>query len=93
MSAVKPVQKPHIPIYFSGSSDAAIEVGARITDVYMLWAESLVGTRDQITRIRAAAARHGRADAIRFSLSVRSVLARTEEKAWERARFLQRQKR
>lgn len=85
VSAVKPVQKPHIPIYFSGSSDAAIAVGARTADVYMLWAESLAGTRDQISRIRAAAAKHGRADKIRFSLSVRPILAATEQKAWERA--------
>lgn len=84
-STVKPVQKPHIPIYFGGSSNAAIDVGARIADVYMLWAESLAGTRDQISRIRAAAAKHGRADKIRFSLSVRPILAATEEKAWERA--------
>jgi alkanesulfonate monooxygenase len=84
-SAVKPVQKPHVPIYFSGSSDAAIAVGARIADVYMLWAESLAGTRDQILRIRAAAAKHGRADQIRFSLSVRPILADTEQAAWRRA--------
>ncbi|WP_166143376.1 LLM class flavin-dependent oxidoreductase [Methylosinus sp. RM1] len=88
VSSVKPVQKPHVPVYFSGSSDAAIEIGARFANVYMLWAESLAGTRDQITRIRAAAARHGRADAIRFSLSVRPILAPTEEKAWERARSI-----
>ncbi len=84
-SAVKPVQKPHIPIYFGGSSDAAVAVGARVADVYMLWAESLDGTRDQISRIRAAAAKHGRADKIRFSLSVRPILAATEQKAWARA--------
>ncbi|WP_400770692.1 LLM class flavin-dependent oxidoreductase [Methylosinus sporium] len=84
-SPVKPVQKPHIPIYFSGSSDAAISVGARVADVYMLWAESLAGTRDQILRIKAAAAKYGRADQIRFSLSVRPVLADTEKAAWERA--------
>lgn len=84
-SAVKPSRKPHIPVYFSGSSDAAVAVGARVADVYMLWAESLAGTRDQITRIRAAAAKHGRADKIRFSLSVRPILAATEQKAWDRA--------
>ncbi len=34
--AVRPRQSPHIPIYFSGSSDAAIEVAARHADTYML---------------------------------------------------------
>ncbi|WP_166143353.1 LLM class flavin-dependent oxidoreductase [Methylosinus sp. RM1] len=84
-SPVKPVQKPHIPIYFSGSSDAAIAVGARVADVYMLWAESLTGTRDQILRIKAAAAKYGRAEQIGFSLSVRPILADTEKAAWDRA--------
>jgi len=85
VSAVRPVQKPHIPVFFGGSSDAAIEVGSRIADVFMLWAESLEGTRDQILRIRAAANRQNRSKPIEFSLSVRPIIAKTEAEAWERA--------
>jgi len=33
---IKPVQKPHIPIYFGGTSDAAIEVGAKHADIYAI---------------------------------------------------------
>jgi alkanesulfonate monooxygenase len=85
LSTVRPVQSPHIPVFFSGSSDAAVKVGARTADTYMLWAESLAGTKDQVTRIRAAAAAQGRETPLRFSLSVRPIIAPTEAQAWEKA--------
>ena len=72
-----------IPVYFGGSSDAAIAVAGKHADVYALWGETLEQVRSTIARIRAAAAPHGRAP--RFSLSLRPVLAETEEKAWEKA--------
>ncbi|KAF1042888.1 LLM class flavin-dependent oxidoreductase [Xylophilus sp.] len=83
-SEVKPVHG-HIPIYFSGSSDAAIRVAAKHADVYMLWGEPVEQVRDVVRRVRAAAAEAGRENAIRFSLSLRPVLADTEEAAWRRA--------
>jgi alkanesulfonate monooxygenase len=53
--------------------------------VYALWGESLAQVRDTIARVRAAGASHGRADHIRFSLSLRPILGRTEADAWARA--------
>ena len=84
-SSVKPFQQPHLPIYFGGSSDAAIKVAARYADVYALWGESLAQVSDTIDRVRAAAIPHGRADHIRFSLSMRPIVGRTESDAWARA--------
>jgi len=81
--AVKPVQKPHLPIYFGGSSDEAIPVAGKHADIYALWGETQVQVRETIARVRAAAAKHGRT--VRFSLSLRPVLAETEEAAWARA--------
>src|ERR1700761_8537446 len=80
---VKPAQSPHIPIYFGGSSDAAIPVAGKHADIYALWGETQAQVREAIARVRAAAAKHGRQ--IRFSLSLRPVLADTEEAAWKRA--------
>ncbi len=80
---VKPAQKPHIPIYFGGSSDAAIPVAGKHADIYALWGETQAQVRETIARVRAAAAKHGRQ--VRFSLSLRPVLADTEEGAWKRA--------
>jgi alkanesulfonate monooxygenase len=50
-----------------------------------LWGESLAQVKETLDKVRAAAAQHGRADKIRFSLSLRPVLAATEEQAWARA--------
>ncbi|OWY29003.1 LLM class flavin-dependent oxidoreductase [Herbaspirillum robiniae] len=82
-SEVKPVQKPHIPIFFGGASDAAIPVAGRHADIYALWGESLDQVRDLTGRVRAEAARHGRK--VEFSISFRPILADTEDQAWERA--------
>lgn len=86
-SEVKPVQslndRPHVPVYFGGASEAAIPVAGKHADVYALWGESLDQARELTGRVRAEAARHGRT--VRFSVSFRPILADTEEKAWERA--------
>ncbi|WP_322069179.1 LLM class flavin-dependent oxidoreductase [Paraburkholderia bannensis] len=84
-SQIRPLQQPHLPVYFGGSSDAAIAVAGKHADVYALWGESLDAVRDTIARVRAAAALHGRAQTIRFSLSLRPILAATEDAAWARA--------
>ena len=82
-SEVKPVQQPHVPIYFGGASEAALAVAGKHADVYALWGESLDQVRELTGRVRAEAAQHGRT--VRFSVSFRPVLAETEEKAWARA--------
>ncbi len=87
-STVKPLQAAGIPIYFGGSSDAAIEVAGKHADVYALWGEPLDQTADTIARVRAAAARHGREHEVRFVLAFRPVVAETEELAWARTREL-----
>ncbi len=84
-SSIKPVRNGHLPIYFGGSSDAAIKIAGRYADVFALWGESLDGVKETIARVRAAAAKCGRADHIRFSLSLRPILAETEAEAWTKA--------
>lgn len=79
--AIKPVRQ--IPVYFGGSSDEAIPVAGKHADIYALWGETQAQVRETIARVRAAAARHGRQ--VRFSLSLRPVIADTEEAAWKRA--------
>jgi len=85
LSAIKPVRNNHLPIYFGGSSDAAIKVAGKHADVYALWGESLHQVEETIQKVRAAAAKYGRENAIRFSLSLRPILAPTEAAAWARA--------
>ena len=83
-SQVRTRQRPHVPLYFGGASEAAMEIGARHADVYAFWGEPIAAIREQIANIRARAARYGRD--MRFSLSVRPILGDTEGEAWERAR-------
>lgn len=84
-AAVKPVQQPHLPVYFGGSSDAAIAVAGKHADIYALWGETLPQVAETIRRVREAASVHGRERQLRFSLSFRPILADTEEGAWRRA--------
>lgn len=88
VSLVKSQQQPHLPVYFGGSSDIAIDIAGKHADVYALWGEPLAAVRETIAKVRAAAARHGRADQIRFSLSLRPILAETEDAAWARAQHI-----
>lgn len=81
-SDIKPLQKPAIPIYFGGASDAAVPVGAKHADVYMFWGEPLADTKTRMETVRAAAP-PGRSPA--FSVSFRPILGATEGEAWEKA--------
>jgi alkanesulfonate monooxygenase len=83
-SQVKPFRSEGIPIFVGGASDAAIEVAGKHADTFALWGESYAQVRDVTSRVQVAAANHGRPTP-RFSLSVRPILADTEEKAWAKA--------
>ena len=85
--AVKPFNGAHLPIYFGGSSEAAIPVAGKHADIYALWGETQAQVNETISRVRAAAAKWGRDP--RFSLSLRPVIADTEEAAWKRARDIE----
>jgi alkanesulfonate monooxygenase len=81
--AVKPLRTPQIPVYFGGSSEAAIPVAGKHADIFALWGETQAQVAETIARVRHAAAKHGRQ--VKFSLSLRPVIAETEEAAWARA--------
>lgn len=82
-SDVKSYQKPMFPVYFGGMSAAALPVGAKHCDVFMLWGEPLAAVQEKMTEVREAAAPFGRSP--RFSVSLRPIIAPTEGEAWDRA--------
>lgn len=85
-SSVKPVSPGGIPFYFAGASAPAIEVGAAEADVYAFWGEPRDQVAARMRDINEAAAKVGRT--LRFSLSVRPIIADTEEEAWEKAEWI-----
>jgi alkanesulfonate monooxygenase len=82
-SDVHPLQKPHPLLFFGGASDGALEMGARLCDVYAIYAEPLASTRERMAAFRAQAATFGRVPG--FNVSVRPIIAPTEGAAWDKA--------
>ena len=66
------VQEPHIPVYFGGSSDAALRVAARHVDVYLTWGEPPEQVAEKIARVRALAAAEGRS--VRFGIRLHVIV-------------------
>jgi alkanesulfonate monooxygenase len=83
-SQVKPYRASGIPIFVGGASDGAIDAAGKQADTFALWGESYDQVREVTANVRAAAAKYGRPTP-RFSLSVRPIVADTEEKAWAKA--------
>lgn len=77
------VRPRNLPVFFGGSSAAALAVAGRHADTYALWGETLEQVAETIAAVRSAAAPHGRQP--RFSLSLRPILADTEQAAWDKA--------
>ncbi|HWU01840.1 MAG TPA: LLM class flavin-dependent oxidoreductase [Novosphingobium sp.] len=81
-AAIKPVN-PQIPVYFGGMSPAAIATAGECCDVFATLSDTVEGMSEVVGKVRAAAAPHGRDPA--FLMSIRIVMADTEEAAWARA--------
>lgn len=78
-----PVQKPYPPLYFGGSSPAAIETAADHIDVYLTWGEPPAAVAEKIARVRQAAALRGRK--VRFGIRLHVIVRETKEEAWAAA--------
>jgi alkanesulfonate monooxygenase len=85
-SSVKPVSPGGIPLYFAGASPPAIAVGAAQADVYAFWGEPRAAVAARMETIEEAAAKTGRS--LRYSLSLRPIIADTEAEAWEKAEWI-----
>jgi alkanesulfonate monooxygenase len=81
-----PVQRPYPPIWFGGSSDKGIRVGAKHADVYLTWGEPRAMVREKLDRVREQAAQQGRS--VRFGIRLQVVVRETEAQAWEAANDL-----
>jgi alkanesulfonate monooxygenase len=82
-SDVRPLQKPHPLLFFGGASAGALAMGARLCDVYAIYAEPLASTRERMAQLRSQAAAFGRT--LAFNISLRPIIAASESAAWDKA--------
>ncbi|MFC4775820.1 LLM class flavin-dependent oxidoreductase [Paenibacillus sp. GCM10023252] len=84
-----PVQKPHPPLYFGGSSEAGKRVAAEAADVYLMWAEPLDWISGQIAEmegyLKELEARKGIRRQLKYGIRAQLVVRETEEEAWAAA--------
>jgi alkanesulfonate monooxygenase len=82
-SDIRPLQQPHPLLFFGGASDGALAMGAKLCDVYAIYAEPLASTRERISNFRSQAAAFGRTPG--FNVSLRPIIAAREGDAWDKA--------
>jgi alkanesulfonate monooxygenase len=82
-SDIRPLQQPHPLLFFGGASDGALAMGAKLCDVYAMYAEPLASTRERISNFRIQAAAFGRRPG--FNVSLRPIIAAREGDAWDKA--------
>ena len=78
-----PVQTPYPPLYFGGSSPAAIQVAAKHVDLYLTWGEPPQQVAAKIAAVRQQAAAYGRT--MRFGIRLHVIVRETEAEAWAAA--------
>jgi len=81
-----PVQKPHPPVWFGGSSAAAHELAAEQVDAYLTWGEPPAEVAKKLADVRVRAERQGRQ--VQFGIRLHVIVRETEEAAWKAAEDL-----
>ncbi|HYW22136.1 MAG TPA: FMNH2-dependent alkanesulfonate monooxygenase [Nodularia sp. (in: cyanobacteria)] len=81
-----PVQKPHPPLWFGGSSPIAQEIAAKHVDVYLTWGEPPEQVAQKIASVRRLAAAQGKT--LRFGIRLHVIVRETESLAWDAANDL-----
>lgn len=78
-----PVQSPHPPLYFGGSSEQAIDVAAETVNKYLTWGEPPADVAAKVAAVRAAARRRGRE--VSFGIRLHVIVRETSDEAWAAA--------
>lgn len=78
-----PVQKPHPPVWFGGSSEAAHDLAAEQVERYLTWGETPDEVAKKIADVRARARGKGRR--VEFGIRLHVIVRETEQEAWQAA--------
>ncbi|CAN7508593.1 FMNH2-dependent alkanesulfonate monooxygenase [Trinickia sp. LjRoot230] len=81
-----PVQRPHPPLWFGGSSSAAQEIAASHVDTYLSWGEPPEAVAQKIADVRAKA--HARGREMKFGIRLHVIVRETADEAWAAAERL-----
>jgi len=74
------------PLYFGGSSDAALDVAARHVDTYLSWGETPEQLAEKHAQVQERAKQYGRE--LSFGVRLYVVVRRTDNEAWDAANDL-----
>ncbi|MDQ0246693.1 alkanesulfonate monooxygenase [Bacillus fengqiuensis] len=80
------IQTPYPPLYFGGSSPAAMDVAAEHVDVYLTWGEPPSQVAEKIKQMRKLAEEKGRK--LKFGIRLHVIVRETEAAAWKAAEEL-----
>ncbi|SCU74281.1 FMNH(2)-dependent alkanesulfonate monooxygenase [Cupriavidus necator] len=78
-----PLQRPHPPVYFGGSSAPAHALAGEQVDTYLTWGEPPADVAQKLDDVRRHAARHGRT--VKFGIRLHVIVRETEAAAWAAA--------
>ena len=78
-----PLQKPHPPVYFGGSSPAAHNLAAEQVEAYLTWGEPPVEVAKKVADVRERAAKRGRI--VKFGIRLHVIVRETDAEAWAAA--------
>lgn len=81
-----PIQKPHPPLWFGGSSAIAQRIAAKHVDVYLTWGEPPSQVAEKIALARQLAEEEGRT--LKFGIRLHVIVRETESEAWDAANQL-----
>ncbi|CAL1238913.1 FMNH2-dependent alkanesulfonate monooxygenase [Candidatus Methylocalor cossyra] len=84
--AFPPVQRPHPPLYFGGSSPAAHRLAADCVDHYLTWGEPPAAVAQKLEDVRMRAGLAGRR--LGYGLRVHVIVRETDREAWDAAEAL-----
>ncbi len=81
-----PVQSPHPPLWFGGSSDPAMDLAAEQIDTYLTWGEPPTAVGEKVAAMRAKA--HARGRTLHYGIRLHFIVRETDDEAWTAARKL-----
>lgn len=78
-----PLQQPHPPLFFGGSSDRAHDTAAKHVELYLSWGERPEDVAKKFADVKRRAEKEGRQ--VRFGVRLHVIPRETEAEAWQAA--------